>query len=106
MQVRVTSNRVRKCNPWNPSFISGLKFLDEHGVSMCTVWYPVPTGCHWESREFNLSHPGYRLSHLSGYEDSWLGDADHSDIVNGITFFWIMESESRDELSLPSISLA
>ena len=70
----------------NSDFISGIKFNDENGETLCSYWNPAsdywnPTS--WNHTENYIAHNGYFLSHLTGFEDD-----NFNGIVNGINFVW------------------
>ena len=70
----------------NSDFISGIKFNDEYGETLCSLWNPSSNyhnPSSWNHIEYNIAHNGYFLSHLSGFEDDI-----YSGIVNGISFVW------------------
>ena len=88
----------------NSDFISGIKFNDENGETVCSLWEPSSNYWNpssWNHIEYNIAHNGYFLSHLSGFEDD-----NFSGIVNGINFVWkkLITSNSTTTATTSSIT--
>ena len=74
-------------------FVIMLKFIGENGTS-CSIGQLTDYTKNLPKSFFDISHPGYYLSHLSGGKSNWRGKPDVP-VVNGLKFHWQKMPQGR-----------